>query len=89
MQDLEQAQIEKAYRLGHEDGEKDAHPEQRWIPCSEREPDTGYYLVWMTFASPENRMAVAKYNGEYWGIKTPISAYMPLPEPYGGKEHER
>ena len=60
--------------------------EQRWIPCSEKPPEEGYYLVWMTFASPENRMAVAKYNGEYWGIKTPISAYMPLPDPYGGEE---
>lgn len=60
-----------------------AEPETRWIPCSERKPDTGYYLVWMPFAPPENRMAVAKYNGEYWNIKTAISAYMPLPEPYG------
>lgn len=85
MQDLEQAQIEKAYRLGYENGKKDAQPEQRWIPCSEKPPEEGYYLVWMTFASPENKMAVAKYNGEYWGIKTPISAYMPLPEPYGGE----
>lgn len=36
MQDLEQAQIEKAYQLGYEDGEKDAQPEQRWIPFKTR-----------------------------------------------------
>lgn len=34
MQDLEQAQIEKAYQLGYEEGKKDAQPERkkgRWI----------------------------------------------------------
>lgn len=52
-------------------------------------PDTGYYLVWMTFAPPENRIAVAKRCDGYWDIKTPISAWMPLPEPYNPDDFSR
>ena len=60
-----------------------AQPEQRWIPCSEKPPKEGiYYLVWMPFAPPENRITVARRCDGYWDIKTPISAWMPLPEPY-------
>ena len=62
-----------------------AQPEQRWIPCSERLPEAnGRYLVWMSFAPPERGIAVAEYCGGYWSIKTLISAWMPLPEPYRG-----
>ena len=57
-------------------------PEQRWIPSGEKPPEEGSYLVWMPFAPPKHRMTVAKYCGGYWNIKTPISAWMPLPEPY-------
>ena len=67
-----------------------AQPEQRWIPSGERPPEEGSYLVWMPFAPPEERIAVAYYCDGYWNIKTPISAWMPLPEPYrGGDEDER
>lgn len=67
-----------------------AQPEQRWIPSGERPPEEGSYLVWMPFAPPEERIAVADYCDGYWNIKTPISAWMPLPEPYrGGDEDER
>jgi len=59
-----------------------AQPEQRWIPSGEKPPEEGSYLVWMPFAPPKHRMTVAKYCGGYWNIKTPISAWMPLPEPY-------
>ena len=59
-----------------------AQPEQRWIPSGEKPPEEGSYLVWMPFAPPKHRMTVAKYCGGYWNIKTLISAWMPLPEPY-------
>ena len=60
----------------------------QWIPSGEKPPEEGSYLVWMTFAQPKHRMAVAEYCGGYWNIKTPISAWMPLPEPYGGDSNE-
>lgn len=56
--------------------------EQRWIPSGEKPPEKGSYLVWMPFAPPKHRMTVVEYCGGYWNIKTPISAWMPLPEPY-------
>lgn len=59
-------------------------PEQRWIPSGEKPPKEGNYLVWMPFAPPKHRMAVAEYCGGYWNIKTQISAWMPLPEPWEG-----
>ena len=59
-----------------------AQPEQRWIPSGEKPPEKESYLVWMPFAPPKHRMTVAEYCGGYWNIKTPISAWMPLPKPY-------
>lgn len=53
-----------------------------WIPCSEWLPEKGNYLVWMPFAPPKHRMAIAEYCDGYWNIKTLISAWMPLPKPY-------
>ena len=48
MQDLESAEIEKAYQLGYEDGKKDAQPEQKigyWIPMHPLQADDeGAYL---------------------------------------------
>ena len=86
------------YRMGTDSNKKrldewinnlpSAQPVQRWIPCSERLPEEGSYLVWMPFAPPEGRIAVADYCDGYWNIKTPISAWMPLPAPYRGGEKE-
>ena len=96
LQDDAECQMElKSYR-DIRDGIKDeptiepiAQPEQRWIPSSEKPPKEGSYLVWMPFAPPENRIAVGKRCDGYWNIKTPISAWMPLPEPYrGGDSNE-
>lgn len=61
-------------------------PEQRWIPSGEKPPEKGSYLVWMPFAPPKHRITVAEYCGGYWSIKTPVSAWMPLPEPYQERE---
>ena len=66
-----------------------AQPEQRWIPSGEKPPEKGSYLVWMPFAPPKHRITVAEYCGGYWNIKTPISAWMPLPGPYQeGEQNE-
>lgn len=62
-----------------------AQPEQRWIPVTEKLPEEGSYLVWMPFAPPKHRVTVAEYCDGYWNIKTPISAWMPLPEPRKGE----
>lgn len=59
-----------------------AQSDQRWISSGEKPPEEGSYLVWMPFAPPKHRMAVAEYCGGYWNIKTPISAWMPLPDPF-------
>lgn len=57
-----------------------------WIPCSERLPEDGSYLVWLPFAPPNYRIAVAEYYRGHWTIKTPVSAWMPLPEPWKGEK---
>lgn len=69
-----------------------AQPEQRWIPCSERLPKSGRYLV----TGKKNRdwyesdkiVTAAFYDGEFWTDNGDIQAeaWMPLPEPYKGEE---
>ena len=55
-----------------------AQPEQRWIPCSERLPETyGAYLVQDVYGT----IFVDYWRG-YWVAKTTMVAWMPLPEPY-------
>ena len=53
--------------------------EPKWIPVSERLPEEGgKYLVYTW----SHEIETAQYVDGYWNIKTPISAWMPLPEPY-------
>ena len=89
MQDLEQAQIEKAYQLGRED----AQPP--WIPCSKKVPDeTDSYLVTNNNCVCPVELAVFKADGAYWtdayvGERYKngyILAWMPLPERYEVEE---
>lgn len=84
MQDLEQAQIEKAYQLGYEEGRNEA---QRWTPVSEDKPEPFQEVLvtlhengWngTTYDIVESRA----YDGDY-----KITAWMPLPQPY--KENEK
>ena len=60
-----------------------------WIPCSESPMKNNSYLVWMPFAPEGHHITVAEWCGSYWNIKTPITAWMPLPNPYRpeGEEH--
>ena len=56
---------------------------QRWIPCSERLPEDGLYLV--TTSKGQVQVHVFSHNGnseEYWMRCN--KAWMPLPEPYKG-----
>lgn len=64
------------------DGIPSAQPEPQWTSSGKKPPEEGIYLVWMPFAPPKHRITVAKYCGGFWNIKTPVSAWMPLPEPY-------
>ena len=98
MQDLEQAQIEKAYQVGLEEG----RTEQRWIPCSERLP-RGWQWFYATCRSKvddrENWVIEGMSNPwELWGDLPPmvkvgaaeIIAWMPkeFPEPWKEGEAE-
>ena len=71
-----------------------AKPEQQWIPCSERLPDTNRDVL-LQF---KTNMGVGFWENGEWGVNTgdniyseigegeakPI-AWMPLPEPYKGE----
>ena len=73
-----------------------AQPEQRWIPCNERMPETtGYYLIQHSRRICQDEMAVAFYSVEEaeldknytWEFKPfadlkEVIAWMPLPKPY-------
>ena len=82
MQDIEQAQLDKAYEMGKADA-------MRWIPCGERLPENGYFLwsakggeVQKDFYWDGHWEQAEKYGYE-------VIAWMPLPEPYKrGEEHE-
>ena len=53
--------------------------EPKWIPVSERLPEEGGRYLAYTWS---HEIEMAQYVDGYWNIKTPISAWMPLPEPY-------
>lgn len=81
MQELEAAQLEKAYELGKADRPK-------WIPLNAkgREPeDNGEYLLQLS----DGFITITYYDGkdwELWANSGEPVAWMPLPEPY--KESE-
>ena len=59
--------------------------EPKWIPVSERLPEEGgRYLVYTW----SHEIEMAQYVDGYWNIKTPISAWMPLPEPYKDEDRQ-
>ena len=75
-----------AYEKGYIEGRADAS-QQQWIPCSERLPtENDSYLVWMPFAREGHHITVAEWYDSYWNIKTLITAWMPLPEPWEEKQ---
>lgn len=90
MQDLEQAEIQKAYELG----KLDAEP--RWIPVSERLPEAECgesdnvltTCAYKDAVKGYRRVETLYYNGGVWCYPTGetfegrVKAWMPLPEPY-------
>lgn len=87
MQDLEQAQIKKAFELGREEGRKEAQPEQRWIPCSET-VDIPDHEILACDKYGEEMFGYLAYEDEQWLCESdgcvmynPI-AWREKPEPY-------
>lgn len=60
-------------------------PEPKWIPCSERLPEVGRYVIATTSWAFVTK---AMYCGEHWEIdgldykKSSVVAWMPSPKPY-------
>lgn len=85
MQDLEQAELEKAFELGKAEA-------NRWIPCSERLPETDdMMLVTCKPKKGEPNVNRAYFMNGYWhgsGSMSNVIAWMPLPEPYKPERSE-
>ena len=80
MQDIEQAQLDKAYEMGKADA-------MRWIPCSERLPEKNCRCLttntaWGAFEVDFN----VWINGEWLYPNEKPIAWLPLPEPYRGRK---
>ena len=57
-----------------------AQSEPQWTLCRKKLPDEKRnYLVQ---ALMNDDIFVAKWQGDYWNVKTPIIAWMPLPKPF-------
>ena len=59
-------------------------PERKWIPCSERLPDTTDFVLTINIVS---QCGVYRFDGDCWldydglFVNEGIRAWMPLPEP--------
>ena len=72
MQDLESAEIQKAYEIGK------AEKPNKWIPVSERYPEDGQRVL-VDYCDEDAGIMLIRFNvNGYHGFK----AWMPLPEPY-------
>ena len=73
------------YEKGYRDGQSDA----RWIRVNEKLPKEGEEVLVSGYDTYGKRVIIAKYQGEQYGFTCGlVSAWMPLPEPYRGKENE-
>lgn len=92
IQDLEQAQFDKIYQIGVEEGLQSA---QRWIPCSERLPKYGKIVL---ITNDKGNVSYGRFRGvEFWkddgdnfwtwkkNTIEHVLAWMPLPEPWKGE----
>lgn len=85
------------YQKGYEAGQKSVQP-QRWIPVSETSPPSGEPVN--VSCHDDSGDTAFDYtscgwittNGEYWIVDNEINhfvvAWMPLPKPWKGEEHE-
>ena len=61
--------------------------EQHWIPCSERLPEIGkFVLVTYKWINVGIDVSLDRFMGDGWLLSGTVTAWMPLPEPY--KEEE-
>lgn len=59
-----------------------------WIPCSERLPEDGWYLVTITVHGDTFTDCMEFRDGEwdnYYTLPADVLAWMPAPEPYRKK----
>ena len=96
MQDLAQAQLDKAYELRRQS----AQPEQQWIPVSERLPEDDTLMlvnyidnrpdamdIWIGWHEMENVWYIdGEAHSREYGNE--VVAWMPLPEPYKERREE-
>lgn len=80
-EDLDELVAEKVEEI------KAAQTEQRWIPCSERVPETEDKVLCQTVTKKGISNFVIGYymkESNYWacGMNSNVIAWMPLPEPY-------
>lgn len=89
IQDLEQAEIQKAYELGSLDREP------QWIPCNERLPETvdvlccsihGEICIAYPYANKESCTGYSAESDSVYMID--CIAWMQLPEPYKERREE-
>lgn len=72
---------------------KRREPIMRWIPCSERLPETEDKVLCCTATKKGGKNIVIGYymaTMKYWvcGMNSNVIAWMPLPEPYKGETAE-
>ena len=82
--------IEDACRLAIEALEKQAtiQATSKWIPCSERLPETEDKVMCCTETKKGNKnIVIGYYMDGAWrcGMNSNVIAWMPLPEPYKGE----
>ena len=70
-----------------------AQPKQKWIPCSERLPekDGRYQVTRYDYVANTEFIDILWYEENLWWNRHStgdyaVTAWMPLPEPYQGKE---
>lgn len=93
MQELESAEIEKAYELGRESAQ------QQWIPCSERLPEEERRQYWI--CTDTGYQCQCRWTDDVYGLGVSdrwewkifdipqyqkVVAWMPLPEAYKGEQ---
>lgn len=90
MQELEQAEIEKAYELGKAERPRVGH----WIPVSELPEKAGRYVVTISGTSDDrtddsidDKLDTAYFAGGMW-YKSKIKAWMPVP-PYKEESEDK
>ena len=89
IQDLEQAQFNKMYQLGYEDG----LAERSWVPCNAKLPEENTpVLLGVRLKDDFKYFVTARTDYNYWtGLGRDIRgelAWMPLPEPWKGEAND-